>query len=688
MTQPAELPIRNTTTPRRPSRWACGGRAVLHLIGWAGLIGLIVLAARKGLRQRQDIWPATESVRFVGDIANGFAQGNRVLQNAADLAGKPPGDLTFREFFHGFVATYDRIVADNPDGNFGLDYTPTRLLAMSLWVRHLQRLDPTLTQWNRDYATTAPLLRFNLICEITSVIAMWALLRYWRRQRDQSPLLPRPANPWREWPAVLAGLAVWLNPTLIWNAHAWPQWDVWLIPFFLLAILAGSMNRWLAAGFICAIGASFKGQVLMVMPVLILWPIVQGKVLAGLRFIIGAGLFTAIMVSPWLAHEPLARWWIAGVLVAAVVVLIVLRRGPFSRWTGLTAGLMVIASLMVVARSPSWSILGYAVALAGGVIASGLYRPRGSGRAGAGVGVVLAMVATAAVFLAGRAFEGRWSWYAVGYEYPTRHYPQMAVGTLTNVPSLLAQFGRWRLNNPAWTPPAWRSAALGLISLIIVGQALWGAWIWRQHRQATTLAKPYRTIWQRWTARLAAAVAALYLLPWGQTLTIREVLIGAYLLVMILCAIGAATQATRRDPRLLLALCTPWLVMFILLPQMHERYLLWAAVTMSCGFGLGVGPAILSILITAFAWGNMANTMLQGDPQAWQNVLNVTNQSNPAAAWALAMIAATCVCLSLTPARRREFTNSLTQGEHRPPRPHRFQNSPAAECVSQVPRTK
>ena len=30
----------------------------------------------------------------------------------------------------------------------------------------------------------------------------------------------------------------WLEPSLILDAHAWPQWDVWILPFYLFATLA------------------------------------------------------------------------------------------------------------------------------------------------------------------------------------------------------------------------------------------------------------------------------------------------------------------------------------------------------------------------------------------------------------------------------------------------------------------
>ena len=39
-----------------------------------------------------------------------------------------------------------------------------------------------------------------------------------------------------------------LNPAVLIDGHAWPQWDVWPVPFVVFALLAASCGRWLVAG--------------------------------------------------------------------------------------------------------------------------------------------------------------------------------------------------------------------------------------------------------------------------------------------------------------------------------------------------------------------------------------------------------------------------------------------------------
>ncbi len=58
-----------------------------------------------------------------------------------------------------------------------------------------------------------------------------------------------------------------------------------------------------------------------------------------------------------------------------------------------------------------------------------------------------------------------------------------------------------------------------------------------------------------------------------------------YLAGLVFCARGAARHAHNRDPRVLIAMATPWLLMFALLGQMHERYLMWGAVLSAVASG-------------------------------------------------------------------------------------------------------
>ena len=83
--------------------------------------------------------------------------------------------------------------------------------------------------------------------------------------------------------------------------------------------------------------------------------------------------------------------------------------------------------------------------------------------------------------------------------------------------------------------------------------------------------------------------------------TLRLVYLGA----LALCALGAARHARARDPRLLIAIATPWLLMFALLAQMHERYLLWGAVLSAVALGVS-----LRLSVVHFLFSIMSATMI------------------------------------------------------------------------------
>jgi hypothetical protein len=64
---------------------------------------------------------------------------------------------------------------------------------------------------------------------------------------------------------------------MILDAHGWPQWDVWIVPFYLLTALAASTKRWFWCGCLLAAGAMLKGQLLFVASFFVLWPLWQKK---------------------------------------------------------------------------------------------------------------------------------------------------------------------------------------------------------------------------------------------------------------------------------------------------------------------------------------------------------------------------------------------------------------------------
>jgi hypothetical protein len=120
---------------------------------------------------------------------------------------------------------------------------------------------------------------------------------------------------------------------------------------------------------------------------------------------------------------------------------------------------------------------------------------------------------------------------------------------------------------------------------------------------------------------------------------------------IVLCAVGLAVQSRRDSPRALLALAAPWVVMFAVLGQMHERYFIWAAAVTAAGAAVGVGPVLLHLLVTALATGMMAHSMLGFDATFAPAWLTTVRGMHPHVGWAIMLLAGIYLYLSLAPAR-------------------------------------
>ncbi len=427
--------VRHTTAMRgRALRW------LSITIGWGVLIAGVVWSVGAGVEVRKWAWDATRTIRFTFDIGNGYNQGARVFESMTRIAARENRKANWGDFFSAYLGNYSDVVDHSINGNYGLDYTPARLLVMSLWVKHLRESDPPINEWNSGYETTEPLLRFNTACEALSAIALFALVRHWRRARAGWAIIPHWRHPWREWPAVLAGLAVWFNPALIWNAHVWPQWDCWLLPFFLFGLLAASKDKWLLAGFVLLIGASFKGQVLMVLPVVLLWPILMGRPMAAVRFLIGGLAFAALMALPWMIYTNTARAWLIVVLITAIASAIVLgRRRKFDRVGIIVAVVVAITILPLMIRPEYWvlylasPLLMFMTAVLPRWVPSRWLPP-----------LILAELAMA-IFFAGAAFGGHFDWFEIGYLYPQHHYPLLTMSG-ANLGTILMSYG-WNIKD-------------------------------------------------------------------------------------------------------------------------------------------------------------------------------------------------------------------------------------------------
>jgi hypothetical protein len=84
----------------------------------------------------------------------------------------------------------------------------------------------------------------------------------------------------------------------------------------------------------------------------------------------------------------------------------------------------------------------------------------------------------------------------------------------------------------------------------------------------------------------------------------------AYLGGLALCSLGAARHWRNRDPQLLIAMATPWLLMFALLGQMHERYLMWGAVVTAVALGVSLRLSVIHFVISAMSTAMIVHVML------------------------------------------------------------------------------
>jgi hypothetical protein len=491
-------------TPRSAVRRRRVAVVVTTYVLLAGALGAAIWG---GIELRRWAWDAAEPIRFHGDIRNGFRQG----QWALDV---------------GYLHVYDQLLERHgTDGRFGLDYPPLRLLVMTQWVGWLEAQEPGIERWRNEYALTWPLLRLNLAMELAAVAAIFLLVRLWvRRQGDA---LGEPRELRAAGLGALAALLLWFNPPLILDAHAWPQWDAWALPFFLWALLMASLGRFGLAGGILAVGAMLKGQLLIVAPVLLLIPLLRGRFAAVGRMILGFAVGVVACTVPWLAPD-----------------------APAIKLAGGVAGLIAL---------PVWALT-----------RRGLRSPR--------VQLTTAAALVAGVLLAAGLLGGSFAWCHVGFGYAVRSHDRLAMGPVANLATLLGRGWGWRLESPIHLP---------LLNMSIELRTLLGL------SYAATVA---------WCGWLAARCAA------------------------------------ERRTVFLMAATLPWITMFTFMPQMHERYLVWGAACSAAWVALGVGPALLHLLISGQAFMMILRAMIGRRRDELPALRNALDGAIPDIAWALLVI--------------------------------------------------
>ena len=708
------VPMPGVRRPAAAFRWAMHRAAF-----WSAVAVVAAAVAVAGLDLRRWAWEQTEPIRFVQDINNAFRQGTRTLAS-------------------GYVERYDNNAADPVHGYvpMGLDYGPGRLAiatAWTYWVRsHVTAPsngpDPYTDQWypqfydrarqlDLTYALCRPLLMVNLTGEALSAAAMFLLVRRFSSDGGRRPARGAVT-------ALVATTLFWLNPALIWNAHCWPQWDSWLLPFLLWATLAASAEWWFTAGALIGIGAMFKGQILFASPFFLLWPLWKLRLGAMARWVAGLAVAAAAVTGVWdvrspghlvgMLYEPgYPNWdavrWVAESAVAFAMIVVAVRcRATWARrampagWTGwadrdpslgrvaagaaaILVGLGVAAVLVAaaIALAASVSVIAGAAVLAmaivivvwAGWLATGgpsaaprllaavpwpvslamratllvvavlivggpLWRAHAPhiGRvlaAVVGVEVLLPWVSarsvatTAAAWLAGSVllclplFGGSGEWFAVGIAHGTTARPAMSNGPNNNLANLLGSSPwEWSLEDATVSLPPGRAAD---------GVA---RFLWSIDRHAPEPPPPGTPV----------------------ALPMKYLLLAIWAAMVAACASGAARHARRRDPRFLLAVAAPWVAMFAVMPQMHQRYLLWGAALTSMSVAVSPGLIAVNVLLAVVSAGQEMYSMADEpgpDSPRWRaahaDAVRAVHWWTPGMGWAVVAIACLLVYLAAAP---------------------------------------
>src|SRR6266853_1553813 len=145
---------------------------------------LVIVLLVAGIQLRPWTWTKTRHARFQHDIVNGFYWGSETLTEARRLSLDKSSADSWAGFFRGYFALYDRVKREAYESDYGLDYPPLRLLAMSIWAKQVRCEFPGTDDAHPSHVK--PLLNGNLACELVSAVAIFLLVRLWlQRAADE-----------------------------------------------------------------------------------------------------------------------------------------------------------------------------------------------------------------------------------------------------------------------------------------------------------------------------------------------------------------------------------------------------------------------------------------------------------------------------------------------------------------------
>jgi hypothetical protein len=631
---------------------------------WSVFALIVVAALVAGLILRRYAWDQTEPIRYTLDINNAFQQGSDASKDHPWFM-----DLDYAPGRLAIATLWTRWVREKVDGPI-TDPTKIRDWVFYQRVKQLQQTAERQgkTDTSVSYDICKPMLMVNLTGEILSAIAMFFLVR-----RYTSGKFPhdRPVR------GIILGLVsalfFWFNPALIWNAHCWPQWDSWVLPFFLWALVLASLDWWFCAGMIAATGSMFKGQILFGAPLFILWPLFQGRLPAVGRWISGLLTATAAITAVWLVRipgklgktpqgekfipgsvNPHAIEWIIylTLIFAAIVSMFRARRKAWLRFPVGVLVAAVITWLIAAYSNHEFSLVGFIFLAATGWFID--HQIDGwDWRAQLSLGWIAAaililpiyvltkdMVVIAAVLIATVAmgmllfyaphkvipyaacawiagamltcmpvFNTSDGWFYLGFAYGTHHYEKMASGDNNNLPELLEKQWQWDDLMAPAITLPKGDLSDSIASFIV---AIDPGLKNRELKNANG----------------------------GIDLPLKYLLVSVWISSLILCSIAMSVHDRNRSPRFLIAMATPWIVFFAVMTQMHQRYLLWGASLSAATVAISPGYAVLNIFLSLVAMSQEMQSMFSEGHYGNNSIHHFIEQWHPGVAWAVLLTAA------------------------------------------------
>jgi hypothetical protein len=426
--------------------------------------------------------------------------------------------------------------------------------------------------------------------------------------------------------ALVAATLAWMNPASILDSFGWPQWDVWLPPFFLVAAVFLTLNCWAAAGFMLGLGCMFKGQLLFVSPVLILAPLIAGWLGRFMRLVAGMATGAGLIVWPWLVTNQGAMVWIfrATSIAAFFCLLAVLTRGFLLRegrklWNdassdwpsylrqvtlGCAALLCALIITIVLILARRRGVPPATVLLVAGIVLLPWFLPR---RLIAGW---ILLVFASSIWLVGAYDGGSKTWYEIGFVYGTQRHQDMQLGanSLSNFSTILHEKYDWQLHDPIvnWNMPD------------VAG------WLQRGGKLIYT----------------------------PQELDVQTFCGLLFFCTVLICSVAAAVYLRRRDPKFLAVIVVPWIMFMALLTQMAARYTALGAVVSATLIGVSAEMSLLTFLQMVLACTMLGNQMLSMNNDTAPVALSITHPTYPDMAWLTVMVAAVFFFCAIVPSIR------------------------------------